>query len=76
MTVESIARVNQIGRDEVGRRTTIGLAEYDELCATATAGVRLADMLRGFVGPGAELTVDPRVVVQLRSLLKIAGFEP
>lgn len=76
LTVEDIATIQRIGRDEENQRTSIGLTELDALCAAARAGVRLADMLRGFVGPGAEMSLDPRVVDALRNLLRVAGFEP
>lgn len=39
MTKAEIDYCRRIGRDEIARRSTIGLAELDALCATADDGV-------------------------------------
>lgn len=74
LTVEDIAAIQRavpLGRDEEGRRTTIGLAEFDALCATARAGAELVDLMRTYIAGDAG---DPTTRRHLAELLALAGL--
>lgn len=78
LTVEDISTIQRIGRDEENRRTSIGLTEFDALCATARAGMLLVSMLRGYLQAGdrGDGEFDRRTDDALRQMMKAAGFRP